>query len=181
MAKVDRLAAGVLLNNTSSVELGKDQKRQRNIWNFIKPMGSNGLLPWSILSKKILAKYRRITWPSRVGLAFTGINLILKKPKQIFQMPSAWFFSGDPSEKNAKASEKFLNLPRLLFRPSPFHYVNSQKQFLQNKTFTSVGQILFLHNKTNNNLVEMLARGELRSLWVGVLIAVPSGAGPITE
>ena len=24
---------------------------------------------------------------------------------------------------------------------------------------------------------EMLARGELRSLWVGVLIAVPSGAG----
>jgi hypothetical protein len=85
-------------------------------------------------------------------------------------------------EKNSKVGASDL---KPLFRPrsicacqgnaNPSRDLDPFITQIHKKTVSLEQNIVFIYNF----FVEMLARGELRSLWVGVLIAVPSGAGPI--
>ncbi len=45
------------------------------------------------------------------------------------------------------------------------------------KKFGQILAIIDIFLRIKTGVLEMLSRGELRSLWVGVLIATPSGAG----
>jgi hypothetical protein len=59
-------------------------------------MGSKGLLPFPIISKKMKIKYRLKMWSSGVGFALTG-----RKYKKLFS--------------NQINYEKLKNLPRIIF------------------------------------------------------------------